>query len=223
MSTPRKGFQSAVRSQQSLLAPIEQICLIWLARHTPARIHSDHLTVLGLLAMLAAGLTYAAAREWPPALLLVNVWIAMNWLGDSLDGTLARVRNKLRPRYGFYVDHIIDSFGALFMLGGLAVSGYMSERVALGMLLGFFLLSINTYLATYTLGTFHLSFWKFSPTEMRILLAVGNGVAFWRPYVFGGRYLFFDVAGSIAIVSMAVVLVISVARNTRALFLAERV
>jgi phosphatidylglycerophosphate synthase len=211
------------RSQQSLLAPIERVCLAWLARHTPSRVHSDHLTLLGFGAMLAAGLTYAAARWWTPALLAVNLWIAVNWLGDSLDGTLARVRNKQRPRYGFYVDHMVDAFGSLFLIAGLAFSGFMSGWVALGLLLGYLLLSIDAYLATYALGTFHLSFWKFSPTEMRILLAVGNAVAFFRPYALGGRFLFFDVAGAIAIFSMAVVLVVSVARNTRALYLAERV
>jgi len=223
MNTERKAFQEALRSQQSVLAPLERACLIWLAGHTPRWIHSDHLTVLGLVAMLLAGLTYAAARWWAPALLVVDLWIAVNWLGDSLDGTLARFRNKLRPRYGFYVDHIVDALGSLFLVAGLAVSGYMSRWVALGLLLGYFLLSIDAYLATYTLGAFHLSFWKFSPTEMRILLAVGNAVAFFRPYALGGRYLFLDVAGSIALLSMGVVLVISVARNTRTLYLAERI
>jgi phosphatidylglycerophosphate synthase len=223
MTTESKGFQEAARSQESLLAPLERVCLTWLARHTPHRIHSDHLTALGLVAMLLAGLTYAAARWWAPALLVVDWWIAVNWLGDSLDGTLARVRNKLRPRYGFYVDHIVDAFGSLFLIAGLAASGYMSEWVALGLLLGYFLLSIDAYLATYTLGAFHLSFWKFSPTEMRILLAVGNAAAFLRPHVLGGRYLFFDVAGSIALLSIGLVLLISVARHTRTLYLAERI
>jgi hypothetical protein len=113
-----------------------------------------------------------------------------------------------------------------FQLAALLLPGlplYLPGRVALGLLLGYLLLSIDAYLATYALGTFHLSFWKFSPTEMRILLAVGNAVAFFRPYALGGRFLFFDVAGAIAIFSMAVVLVVSVARNTRALYLAERV
>ncbi len=223
MNTSKTCFQDAARTQESVLAPVERACLIWLARRTPGRITPDHLTLLGFLAMLLAGLTYAAARWWAPSLLLVNVWIALNWLGDSLDGTLARVRNQLRPRYGFYVDHIVDAFGALFLTGGLALSGYMSERIALGLLLGYFLLSIDAYLATYTLGAFRLSFWKFSPTEMRLLLAAGNAAAFLRPNVFGGRRLFFDVSGGIAIVCIAAVAVISVARNTRALYRAERV
>ena len=75
--------------------------------------------------------SYAAASVWPPALLLVNVWLAVNWFGDSLDGTLARHRRQQRPRYGFYVDHVVDAYSALFLLGGLALSGYQHPFVAL--------------------------------------------------------------------------------------------
>jgi phosphatidylglycerophosphate synthase len=193
----------------------------------PAWVGPDHLTLLGFGALFLAGASYAAAHWWPPALLLVNVWLAVNWFGDSLDGTLARVRNRQRPRYGFYVDHMVDSFGALFLIGGLALSGYMSERVAAALLVSFLLLSINSYLATYTMGTFRLSFWKFSPTEIRILLALGNAVALARPTVSGFSLLdtpvrFFDVGGAVAVAVMAVVLAVSVAGNTAALYREEK-
>jgi phosphatidylglycerophosphate synthase len=149
----------------------------------------------------------------------------VNWFGDSLDGTLARYRNKQRPRYGFYVDHIIDAFGILFVLCGLALSGYMSWPVALATLVVYFMLSIDVYLATYTIGTFKLSFYKFSPTELRILLAIGNLRAMYRPtaHMFGERYLFFDIGAIVAIALMAVVLIVSVTRNTITLYRAERV
>ena len=104
-----KTFQEAERAQLSLLAPIEKRCLIWLAKRAPRWMHSDHLTALGLIALLAAGFCYWYSRWNPLALLLVIVCLAVNWAGDSLDGTLARVRNKQRPRYGFYVDHVLDA------------------------------------------------------------------------------------------------------------------
>jgi phosphatidylglycerophosphate synthase len=220
----QEEFRDAARIQQSLLAAVEKRCLVWLARRLPAWVKPDHLTALGFTAMILAGVSYALARVWAPSLMVVNIWLAVNWFGDSLDGTLARVRQCQRPRYGFYVDHIIDSLGALFLIAGLALSGYMSGWVAVGLLLSFYLLSINAYLATYTLGTFHLSHWKFSPTEVRILLAAGNTVALLRPTVrlipFHPR--FFDVAGAIAIVSMAAVLAASLARNTIVLYRLER-
>ena len=123
------------------------------------------------------------------------------------------------------MDHIIDAFGILSILCGLAVSGYMTWTIALAVLVVFFLISIDVYLATYTIGTFKLSFYKFSPTELRILLAIGNLRAFSHPTakVFGDTYLFFDIGAVIALILMAMVLVVSVTRNTITLYRAERV
>jgi phosphatidylglycerophosphate synthase len=125
----------------------------------------------------------AANAVCASGLLLVAVFLALNWLGDSLDGTLARVRNRQRPRYGFYVDHVVDAFGTLFLLAGLALSGYMSKPVAAALLTAYYMLSIEVYLATYAIGVFQLSFWKLSPTELRILLAIGNIALLYCPMV----------------------------------------
>ena len=218
-------FKTAVRQQTSLLAPLERVCLKWLAGNLPSWVKPDHLTLLGFAAMFVAGVCYALAKWWPAALLIVNLCLAINWFGDSLDGTLARARNKQRPRYGFYVDHIIDAFGILFIICGLGLSGYMSWTIALAMLVTYFLLSIDVYLATYTIGTFKLSFYKFSPTELRILLAIGNLRAMGHPtaHAMGDTYLFFDIGAIVAVALMAVVLLVSITRNTITLYRAERV
>ncbi len=218
-------FQDASRAQLSLLSSIEKRCLIWLAHRMPPWVNSDHLTLLGFLALFMAGLSYWLARWNRMGLLLVIFWLAVNWFGDSLDGTLARVRNKLRPRYGFYVDHVVDAFGTLFLVGGMALSGYMGERVALGLLIAYFMLSIEVYLATYTLGVFRLSIAKLSPTEIRILISIGNLVLFFRPIVRiqGEPYRLYDVAGVIAIVGMGLMLITSAIKNTLALYRAERI
>jgi len=218
-------FKTAQREQTSLLAPLERVCLNWLARNMPPWVKPDHLTLLGLVAMLMAAVCYALARWWPASLLIVNICLAINWFGDSLDGTLARARNKQRPRYGFYVDHIIDAFGILFVICGLAMSGYMSWVIALAVLVTYFLLSIDVYLATYTIGTFRLSFYKFSPTELRIVLAIGNIRAMLHPTTraLGDQHLFFDVGAVVAIAMMAIIVVVSVIRNTIVLYRAEKV
>ena len=218
-------FRNATRVQEAISASLERRVLLWLARRTSDTISIDHLTALGFGAQILAGVFYALSRWNKYYLLLATSFIALNWLGDSLDGTLARYRNRLRPRYGFYVDHITDTYGAAFLLAGLTISGYISERVAVGMLLGFLLLSVNCYLSTYTMGTFRLSFWKFSPTEMRILLAIGTAYAYFHPYVhlFGVKYLFFDVGGLGGIIGMAVIFVIATIQNTIALYKAERI
>lgn len=220
----RLGFRDAKRVQESVLAPPEKKVLTWLAERAPARLNSDHFTLLGFTAMLLAGASYAAARRYPAALLPATFFLALNWLGDSLDGTLARVRNQLRPRYGFYVDHLLDSLGALALMGGLALSGYVQERIALGMLIAFLLLSIEVYLATYTIGNFHLSFWKFGPTEVRVLLGIGNVALLTHPniHLLGAEFRLFDFGGVIAIAGMAVMTVVSGLRHIRYLYRLER-
>jgi len=217
-------FRDAERMQLSFLAKIEKKVLIWLAQRMPAWVNSDHLTVLGFVAMLAAGLLYWAAASDRRALIGVVVALAINWFGDSLDGTLARVRNRLRPRYGFYVDHITDAIGTFFLMGGLALSSYMNPFIALGLLIAYFLLSIEVYLTTYTMGAFHMSFWSFGPTELRLLLCIGNIALFYRPVVglMGHRYLLFDVGGAIGIVGMGLMMIWSSLRHTIQLYKAER-
>src|SRR5437667_3309243 len=168
------GFRQATRLQGSILALGEKRLLILMAERTPDWINSDHLTVLGFGAQLLTGLSYAMSKSSKLWLIAGIGFLALNWLGDSLDGTLARVRDQQRPRYGFYVDHILDSIGSLALMGGLALSGFMSPAIAVGLLVLFLLLSIQSYLATYTLGEFRMSFWSFGPTELRLLLAVGN-------------------------------------------------
>src|SRR5438445_5172499 len=167
-------FSDAKREQTSILAPLERAALRALARRMPGWVNSDHLSVLGFAAMFLAGVCYALSKQNPLTLHAVNVFIFLNWFGDSLDGTLARYRNRQRPRYGFYVDHIIDTFGALFLLFGIALSGYMSERIAAAVLISYFMLAINSYLAAYSIGVFKISQWKLGPTELRLLMVVGN-------------------------------------------------
>ena len=219
------NFIPAKRIQESFLAPLERKVLVALAKRTPAAINSDHLTALGIAANLLAGICYTLARWEPLALLGAIFCLALNWLGDSLDGTLARVRSRQRPRYGFYVDHIVDSFAALFLMGGLALSGYVHPAIAIGMLVAFLMLSIEAYLASYALATFRLSYWKFGPTEIRILLAIGNIALLFRPVVriLGARYRLFDIGGAIAVVGMVLILIVSSAVHTAQLYREEQI
>jgi phosphatidylglycerophosphate synthase len=222
---PRESipFTDAIRLQESFTARAERKALVWLAARLPSWVNSDHLTLLGFVAMLMAGASYALARWNRVGLLLAILFLAVNWFGDSLDGTLARVRNQQRPRYGFYVDHMIDTLGGFCLMGGLAISGIVDWRIALGMFVAFLMLSVEVYLAAYTLGTFQLSFAKFGPTEIRILLALGNVALWFRPAarVAGSYYRVFDVGGIVAIAGMALMLMVSTIRNTIKLYRAE--
>lgn len=213
-----------VREHGNLLEGIEKPALIWIAKRLPNWVTSDRLTLLGLLSMAGVGLSYWAARYHEWALGLVIATLALNWFGDSLDGTLARVHNRQRPRYGFYVDHVIDLVGALFLLVGLAVSGFMNPIIALGLLVGFLMVSAEAYLATHTLGVFRLSFMRIGPTELRILLSIGTLFLFRTPMVSMGElgvFRLFDVGGICGMVGMAVALIVSAVKNTHFLYHAE--
>jgi phosphatidylglycerophosphate synthase len=218
-------FPEMHRLQESWVAVAEKRALLWLAARTPEWIGPDHLTVLGFAAQIGAGLGYALARWNRYALFGVIACLALNWLGDSLDGTLARVRQRPRPRYGFYVDHMVDSFGALALMGGLAASGCMHSWIAIGLLIGFLMLSIQSYLATHALGEFRLSFWRFGPTELRILLAVGNLAVLWRPtvHLFQEEYRLFDVGGAVGLIGMGAVVIAFTIQNTIRLYREERI
>jgi phosphatidylglycerophosphate synthase len=217
------SFKEAQRLYNSPLAAAEKRALVWLAARMPRRINSDHLTGLGFAAMITAGVSFGLSRTMPMALWGVVGALALNWFGDSLDGTLARVRGHQRPRFGFYIDHILDSFGTLVLLSGMAVSGHMTPLVAAAVAVAYFLLSIEIFLATYCVGRFHMSFWGAGPTELRILLAAGTLMLFVKPVVTiaGVRYGLFDVGGVVAAAVLVVTAVVATVRHTAALYRAE--
>lgn len=225
MNNPvRSKFRNAARMQQSITAGIEKKALLWLAARTPQRISPDHLTVLGFAAQILASASYALAAWNKYFLLAATFFIALNWLGDSLDGTLARYRNRLRPRYGFYVDHMADTFGAAFLMSGLALSGYLHWQIAAGMLVAFLVLSTESYLTTYTIGKFRMSYALFGPTEIRILLMIGNVTLLSRPHahLLGHTFLLFDVGGAIAIAGMLIMAIVATAVHTATLYQEEK-
>ncbi|MEO8053346.1 MAG: CDP-alcohol phosphatidyltransferase family protein [Acidobacteriota bacterium] len=189
----------------------------------PRAIGPDHLTVLALAAQILAGAAYALSSRDGRFLWLVNCFLALNWFGDSLDGTLARVRHQQRPRYGFYVDHIADTIGAFALMVGLGCSGYLHWEIAAGMLVCFYALSIESYLATYTTGRFHLSHGLFGPTEIRILLAAGNLAVRTHPFadIAGLHFLWFDFGGAVAIAGMAAMVLSAALRQTIVLYKEE--
>jgi len=213
-------FQTARRVNEALTARMEKRALQWMAERAPGWLSSDQLTVLGFVAQVGAGVCYALSRYDRRALLLVIVCLVLNWFGDSMDGTLARVRGQQRPRYGFYVDHMVDIFGSTALMCGLSVSGLLHWQTAAAMLVAFLLLSSESYLATYSLSRFQMSQGIFGPTEIRILLIIGNLALLRSEYatLFGHRMLLFDLGGTIAAVSMFVMVMWITMRHTAELY-----
>jgi archaetidylinositol phosphate synthase len=214
---------SHVREHRSLLAPAEKRLLMAIATRLPAWVHSDHLTLLGLASMPIAGLGFAwiATARWSAP--TVAIALLVNWFGDSLDGTLARVRGQERPRYGFYVDHVLDLVGTSALFVGMASSGQMQPAIALAALAAYLMVSAETYLATYASSMFRLSFAGIGPTELRLLIAGGALYVARHPSVnlAGTRVHLLDISGVCAAAALTVVFVVSAMRTSRALYRAE--
>lgn len=223
MGTRVVGFVAARRVNEALTASLEKRALVWMAARMPRWITSDGLTLLGFGAQVGAGAGYALARYHRWTLVVVIACMILNWFGDSMDGTLARARGQQRPRYGFYVDHMVDVLGATALMGGMACSGLVHWWVAMAMLIAFLVLSSESYLATYTLSRFELSQGMFGPTEIRMLLILGNVALLRSPYsvIFGHRWLLFDVGGVIATVGMAGMALLLTVRHTAQLYREE--
>ncbi len=217
-------FQEAIRVQQNVVAKSEKKVLTWLAERMPQAINSDHLTALGALGMLLTGAAYAFASYSRYGLLLACVFLVLNWFGDSLDGTVARYRNRQRPRYGFYVDHVIDCFGVTALFAGLGASGFMQPMLAACLLIAYLLLSGEIFLATYALGKFEMSYVGVGPTELRILLCIGNLYLFFQPstHPFGLPLSLFDFGAGVGAIGMAVIALLSAIKHGCILFEAER-
>lgn len=223
VSTPTAAH---ARQNDSALAALEKRVLIWIAQRLPRAIGSDHLTLLGLVSMLAVGVAFAVSSRDPRVLYLVPGLLALNWFGDSLDGTVARVRDQQRPRYGYYVDHIVDIVGAVALFSGLALSGGMQPLIALVLLVAYLAAMAEVFLATHVTHVFRLASFGFGPTELRIVLAIGALALVGRPMVQVpaiGRVPLFDLAGVMAIGGITVAFAAAAVRTSLALAREERI
>jgi archaetidylinositol phosphate synthase len=164
----------APRSKKFFLAVPEARVLEWIAARLPAWLKPDHLTALGVLAALGIAAAYVLSNGDSTWLWAASGLLVLHWLGDSLDGTLARVRKSERPRYGYYLDHLVDAFATAAIGIGLGLSPYMLLAVGLAIVVVYLILSINTYLETHAFGVFTLGYGRFGPTEARIVLIGAN-------------------------------------------------
>jgi len=164
----------APRDKRFLLAEREGRVLEWIARRLPARVMPDHMTALGVLAAFGIAAAYLLSNGDTAWLWAASALLVVHWLGDSLDGTLARVRRIERPKYGYYLDHLVDALATSVIGLGLGLSPWMLLAVGLAIVIAYLVLSINTYLETYAFGVFTLGYGRLGPTEARLALIVLN-------------------------------------------------
>jgi archaetidylinositol phosphate synthase len=219
-----RDIRSHVRQNDGVLAQAEKATLLWLAHRLPGWVHADHLSALGLLGMVGVAAAFWAGGSCPAALLLVAPALALNWFGDSLDGTLARVRQEQRPRYGYYLDHVLDIAGTALLFTGIALGGHMAPALAAALLASYVAVMAEVFLATAARGVFRMSYLGLGPTELRIIIAVG-ALALLRVDAVSlpglGAMRLFDIGGAIGVIGLAGVFVAGAVRNGRALFVEE--
>jgi archaetidylinositol phosphate synthase len=204
----------APRAKHFLLAAPEARVLEWIARRLPARVMPDHLTALGVLAALGIAAAYVLSNGDKTWLWAASALLVVHWLGDSLDGTLARVRRIERPKYGYYLDHLVDAGATIAIGAGLVLSPYMGLATGLAVVIAYLALSINTYLETQVFGVFSLGYGRFGPTEARVGLILVNLA------LLAGATGILDIAGLAIAGLMLAGLGVRAARNLRVL--AER-
>ena len=164
------------RETTFVFADLERRVLERWARHVPRRIRSNHFTALGMVGAVGAGIAYALSRSNPTWLWLASVMLGVHWLGDSLDGTLARVRGTQRPKYGYYLDHVMGALSVVVIGLGIGLSGYVSLSLALGLVVAYLALAVNVYLESSAFGVVKVEYGRIGPTEVRLLLVVLNTV-----------------------------------------------
>lgn len=217
----KDGSGAHARTSEFVLKRFERWALPRMAARLPAWVVPDHLTVLGLIASTAIGVSYALSHRADAWLWVASLALVVNWFGDSLDGTLARVRRIERPRYGYYLDHLTDAYSTLAIGLGLGFSPYMLLAVGLAIVIAYLLLSINVYLETHVFQEFRFSYGNLGPTEVRLILIGLNTIALTigpLPFrLLGVGATVFDVAGLAAAFGMLAMLLGRAIGNLRAL------
>jgi phosphatidylglycerophosphate synthase len=215
------------RIQTSILNGVERKALIWLAKRQPSWVTSDMLTSVGSIGAVIIAVGYMLSGININFLWLATFGFLVNWYGDSLDGTLARVRNAQRPLYGFFVDHMIDCFNEVAMFIGVGLSPLMHLNLALLVLVFYLLLSVYVYISAHLKGEFKLTYAKMGPTELRLLIMIVNTIFIYvapiRDYVreitLFGRHLsmtVFDFVAVFLVIVLAIMLIVSFFHDAKA-------
>ncbi|MFA6758872.1 MAG: CDP-alcohol phosphatidyltransferase family protein [Bacteroidales bacterium] len=210
-----------VRLQNSILNSAEKKVLIWMAERIPQRVNSDHLTWIGFVGALISAAGYILSNWGLEFLWLASFGLFVNWFGDSLDGTLARVRNAQRPIYGFFIDHTIDGLTVSVICIGAGLSPLISFSIAMLVLVGYLLLSVFTYINTYLEGKFKIAYGKLGPTEFRLIVIFINTLIIYLPInsrelsLMGNTIGLFDLIGFVLALTLLIIYLVSFVKDKK--------
>ncbi|MBI4539002.1 MAG: CDP-alcohol phosphatidyltransferase family protein [Gemmatimonadetes bacterium] len=214
-------METATREMNFLLAEPEQRLLRTVASRLPRWVRANHMTALGVAGAVGTGAAYALSARDSGWLWAASLMLVVNWFGDSLDGTLARVRKTERPRYGYYIDHVVDAFNSAVVGIGLGLSPYVQLELALLVVVLYLTLSINVYLESAVFGVFRMAYARLGPTEVRVLLLGINVLLVLAPGALGTPLPWLHAAGNASVAVLAggmfALLAVRFARNLQRL------
>jgi len=206
-------IESHKRVHDMLLGSLERPLLQWFCARMPLWVNSDILTGVGVYGSVLVFFSYWLTYNDKGFLWLASLGFFINWFGDSLDGTLARYRKVERPKYGFFVDHTVDSLSVVLIFVGLGLSPYVRLEIAALACIGYLLVSILAYINAFVSGEFKISYARIGPTEMRLIAVLANTTIFFlgnpkMSFVFGSTSvfnLFVAIVGIILFVAFIVI------------------
>ncbi len=206
-------IKQSVRIQTSLLNGLEKRLLVWMAERMPRWVSSDMMTAIGVQGALLCGVGFALTNYSIYWLWLSCIGLALNWFGDSLDGTIARVRQQQRPLYGYYIDHNMDTITEAMMFIGAGLSPLMNMGVALGCYAAYLAITVYVSINAHLKNEFKLTYGKLGPTEFRLIIFVVNILLMYVPSLaaFGGQFDWFGQAvyyGALDIVGVGILLIL---------------
>ena len=175
--------KQAARIQTSILNPLEKKALVWLAERMPSWVSSDLLTFVGFIGSLVMATGYALSNLNLHWLWLSCLGLLFNWFGDSLDGSLARVRNTQRKTYGFFIDHNVDVINEAIMFIGVGCSPLVNMSFAMMALVAYFMISIYVFIDCHLKGEMRLTYGGLGPTEFRLVLFIVNVCFIYIPWL----------------------------------------
>lgn len=209
------GKENSTRIQTSILNAAEKKVLIWLAQRQPKWVTSDGLTYLGVLGAIICAIGFALSHLSLNYLWLASLGLVINWYGDSLDGTLARVRNTQRPTYGFFIDHSLDGVTICFMCIGAGLSPMFRLDIAMLVLIGYLLISTYTYICAIVKDEFRLTYGSMGPTEFRLASILMNIIYAYTPLSTIQYTLYGQTLGLFDILALLIALFIFISHFTQ--------
>ncbi len=214
--------KQSLRIQTSFLNGMEKKALVWLAGRQPQWVTSDMLTMVGVLGAFLTGLGFALTHYGIGWLWLSSAGLVINWYGDSLDGTLARVRNRQRPLYGYYLDHTVDCVNEAFMFVGAGLSPLVDLNLALAVFILYLCLTVNVSINAHLKSEFRLTYAKLGPTEFRLIIIVVNTLLILFPGLLGfslvlGGHAFstLDLVAMVLIAILTVIYLVTIVADAR--------